>query len=347
MHTLLQQAQTQGTPLIDGATVIFMWQGKHPPILIGDFTNWEDGSPRTFKQLKKGLWACTLNFPADGYLEYAFVLDGERVLDPYNPRTSPNGLGKTNQYFYMPAGGPTALTKRDLSIPHGSITRHVVRTGSMDLVTGRQRAVYLYQPPVAAPVPLVVVWDGVDYLRRAHLPMILDNMIAQNRVQPLALAMIQNAGRARIVEYACSDPTLGFLIQSVLPLAQANLRLSNPKQGNYGVLGASMGGLMALYTGLRLPHIFTNVLSQSGAFGGDEYEPVVYDLIRHTPVKPVKIWMGVGAYDFTDILTGNRAMLAILQERGYTVAFRQNNAGHNYPAWRDDVSRGLEWLYGS
>ena len=108
-----------------------------------------------------------------------------------------------------------------------------------------------------------------------------------------------------------------------------------------------MGGLMALYTGLRLPHIFNHVLSQSGAFSSDEYDPVVYDLIRHIPVQPVKIWMGVGAYDFTDILTGNRAMLAALQEHGYTVCFRQNNAGHNFPAWRDDVWRGLEWLYGS
>jgi enterochelin esterase-like enzyme len=347
MHKILLQAQTIGTPLIDGATATFVWQGKNPPVLIGDFTNWEDGAPRTFKQLSKGLWTCALTFPADAYLEYAFLLDGVRLLDPYNPHTTPNGLGKINQYFYMPAGSPTELAGRDPSIPHGRVTRHVVWTGSMDLVVGRQRAVYLYQPAVTEPVPLVVVWDGIDYLRRAHLPTIVDNLIAQARLRPIALALIQNAGKARLVEYACSDPTLGFLTQSVLPLAQANLRLTNPKQGNYGVLGTSMGGLMAVYTGLRLPRIFDHVLSQSGAFSSDEYEPVVYDLIRHMPVPPIKIWMGVGAYDFTEILTGNRLMLAALQERGYTVCYRQNNGGHNFPAWRDDVGRGLEWLYGT
>jgi enterochelin esterase-like enzyme len=235
---------------------------------------------------------------------------------------------------------------RDPSTPHGTVTRHVIWTGSMDLVVGRKRVVHLYQPPVAELVPLMVVWDGVDYLRRARLPVIIDNLIAQERIRPLALAMVQNAGRARIVEYACSDPTLGFLTQSILPLARSNLRLTDPQEGNYGVLGASMGGLMALYTGLRLSHIFSNVLSQSGAFSSDEYEPVAYDLIRHAPVQPIKIWMGVGAYDFTDILTGNRTMLRALQERGYTVCFRQNNAGHNFPAWRDDIWRGLVWLYG-
>jgi enterochelin esterase-like enzyme len=309
MHKMLLQAQTTGTPLIDGATATFVWHGKHPPVLIGDFTNWEDGSPRTFKQHSKDLWTCALTFPADAYLEYAFLLDGERLLDPYNLHPTPNGLGKINNSFYMAAGRPTELAVRDPSIPHGRVTRHVVWIGSMDLVIGRQRAIYLYQPAVTEPVPLVVVWDGIDYLRRAHLPTIVDHLIAQARIRPVALALIQNAGKARLVEYACSDPTLGFLTQSVLPLAQANLHLTNPKQGNYGVLGTSMGGLMAVYTGLRLPHIFDHVLSQSGAFSSEEYEPVVYDLIRHMPVPPIKIWMGVGAYDFTEILTGNRAML--------------------------------------
>jgi enterochelin esterase-like enzyme len=345
MHNILLRAQTAGTPLIDGEIATFVWHGKRPPVMIGDFTNWEDGSPQTFKRLSKGLWACSLTFPADAYLEYTFLLDGERLLDPYNPRTTPNGLGKINQYFYMPAGSPTTLTQRNDSIPHGSVTRHVVLTKLMDLVVGRQRVVHLYQPPVSDPVPLVVVWDGVDYLRRIHLPVIVDNLIAQGRICPLALAMIQNAGRARIVEYACSDPTLGFLTQSILPLARSNLRLSDPRQGNFGMLGASMGGLMGLYAGMRLPHIFSNVLSQSGAFGSDDYEPVVYDLIRHTPVKPLKIWMDVGTYDFPEIRASNRSMAALLQKCGYTVTLRQHNAGHNFPAWRDDVWRGLEWLY--
>jgi enterochelin esterase-like enzyme len=346
MHKILLRAQETGTPLIDGETATFVWQGNQPPVIIGDFTNWEEGSPRTFKRLRRGFWTCSLTFPADAYLEYAFSMDGARLFDPYNSRTISNGLGKINQYFYMPGGGPSPLASRDPAVPHGTVTRHVIWTGSMDLVTGRQRVVHLYQPPVTQRVPLVVVWDGIEYLRRAHLPVIIDNLIAQERIRPVALALVQNAGRARSMEYACSDPTLGFLTQSVLPLARSNLGLTDPHKGNYGVLGASMGGLMALYAGLRLPHIFSNVLSQSGSFSSDEYEPVVYELIRHAPVRPIEIWMGAGAYDFTEIITGNRSMLAALQERGYTITFWQNNAGHNFPAWRDDVSRGLEWLYG-
>jgi len=346
MPDILLRAQTSGTPLIDGNTAAFVWHGKHPPLLIGDFTDWEDGSPQVFTRQKRRLWTCSLTFPPDAYLEYAFVLDGERQPDPFNPRTTPNGLGKINHFFYMPDGSPTSLSLRDPSVPRGRVTRHVLHTETMELVIGRKRTVYLYQPPVNDPAPLVVVWDGVDYLRRADLPVILDNLIAQERIRPLALAMVQNAGRARSVEYGCNDATLGFLMMSILPLAGSNLRLTDPQQGNYGVLGASLGGLMALYTAMRISHIFSAVISQSGSLGSEDYDPVVNELIRHTPVKPVKIWMDAGTYDFPDIRASNRSVAALLQERGYTVAFRQFNAGHNYPAWRDDLWRGLVWLYG-
>lgn len=346
MHSVLNRAQTEGTPLVDGETATFVWRGKHPPVLIGDFTDWEDGTPPTFKRLARELWACSIRFPAEAYLEYTYVLGGERQPDPYNQRTTPNGIGKENHYFYMPAGGPTPFAHRDRSVPRGTVTRYIIQNRSREYVTGRQRTVHLYQPPVAELVPLVVVWDGVDYLRRARLPVILDNLIAQRHISPVAMAMVQNGGGARMLEYACSDTTLGFLVKSILPLARANLRLTDPLRGGYGVLGASMGGLMALYTGVRLPHIFNKVLTQSGAFSHDEYELVVYDLIRHAPITPIKIWMDVGAYDFGEIRTSNQAMAKLLQKNGHAVTFHQYNAGHNFPAWRDNVWRGLEALFG-
>ena len=70
-------------------------------------------------------------------------------------------------------------------------------------------------------------------------------------------------GETRFIR-ACGESTLLFVAAQVLPLARAHLNLLDPAKhpGAYGVLGASMGGLMALYTGLRLPRIFGHVLSQ-------------------------------------------------------------------------------------
>jgi enterochelin esterase family protein len=214
------------------------------------------------------------------------------------------------------------------------------------LTASRRRTVYLYKPPTGEPVPLVVVYDGIDYLRRGKLAVILDNLIAQKRIRPLALVMLQNGGQARFVEYGCSDITLAFLVETILPLARQHLSLVDIKKhpGAYGVLGASMGGVMALYTGLRLSKIFGKVLSQSGAFTLWERTRVAVDLVQYAPRPEMDIWMDVGRLEW--LLEDNRKMRALLKGKGYRVTYREVNGAHNFTSWRDDVWRGLEALFG-
>lgn len=334
----------QGTPLIDGDTVTFVWQGEQAPQLIGDWTDWQYGKPLTLSQAAPGVWLHTLTLPRDAYLEYAYWQDGNRLADPLNPRITPDGLGHDNHYFYMPDAAPTPLTRRRRDVPHGTVTRHVLEE---EFLLGGKRPLYLYQPPTEEPVPLLVVLDGQDYRRRARLTSIVDNLTAQGRIRPVALAMIYHGGKVRGIEYACSEAHIGFLLALVLPLAERKLNLLDigATPGAFGIMGASMGGLMALYTGLRVPHIFGRVLSQSGAFTLDVHDTVVFDLVRHGPVHPLKIWIGVGRYEW--LLECNQRMHGLLVARGYQVDYREFNAGHNYPAWRDGLARGLESLFGT
>ena len=114
--------------------------------------------------------------------------------------------------------------------------------------------------------------------------------------------------------------------------------------GEFGVMGASMGGLMALYTGLRLPHIFGKVLAQSGAYVLDDYEFITSSLIEDGTKPDLKIWMDVCVFE--NLLENNRMMRGKLQEFGYEVDFHEYPAGHNYSAWRDDLPGGLGTLFG-
>lgn len=346
-HTLLERAQREGTPLIDGESVTFVWHGGEPPALLGDFTNWSE--PAQMTESAEGVWTHTVALPRDAYIEYAFFRDIEadvRVADPLNSRRVSNGVGAYNNYFAMPEARETPLLRRGAGVAHGAVTRHVVEGDH--LIVGSRRAVYLYQPPVAEPCPLLVVFDGQDYLRRAWLTHMVDNLIAQRRIRPIALAMVEHGRQARFVEYACSDSTVTFLTRCVLPLACEHLTLLDVREhpGAYGVLGASMGGLISLYTALRLPEVFGHVLSQSGAFGLDVggHELVVFDLIRNQQqADSTRIWMDVGRYEF--LYPFNEMMRTLLAEKGYEVAYRAYNGGHNYTSWRNDMWRGLEWLF--
>jgi enterochelin esterase-like enzyme len=74
---------------------------------------------------------------------------------------------------------------------------------------------------------------------------------------------------------------------------------------------------------------------------------VVFDLLNHPDERVLSIWMDAGIYDLTGLLESNRKMRDLLVERKYRFTYHEYHAGHNYPAWRDDVWRGLEAMYGT
>lgn len=354
MSILLKRVWTEGTPLINGDKVTFVWYGDDPPVLRGDFNDWDETSAPEWHLHKSTtdvggtaalpVWFTQMTLPVDAYLEYCFGPDDARVADPFNKRRVPNGFGDYNNYFYMPEASPTGLVRRRRRGLRGIVSRHDVPTDG--LAAGKKRRVYLYQPPVTHRCPLLVVLDGSDYRRWVKLTTMADNLVSDRRMTAVALAMVGSGGsRSRMIEYACSESTLLFLTEKVLPLAQGHLNLTDvaKQPGAYGILGASLGGLMALFTAVRLPHLFGRVISQSGTFCFDAYPSLVYDLVQYGDVKPLRIWMDVGRFE--ESLEPNRRMARQLRDRGYDVIYREYSGGHNYRAWRDDLWRGLEALF--
>lgn len=344
---LLHRAAHEGTPLVDGDTATFVWTGDEAPQLLGDFGPglWSECAlPLT--RVGEGIWTASLRLPADAYVEYVYLRGGWRVPDPFNRREVSNGLGGANNFFYMPEGQQTPLAERRPGVPSGTLKRHALRGGHF--IVGEERAVYLYQPPVKEPVPLVVVFDGDEYRRRARLHVIVENLIAERRIRPVALAMVAHGGSSRLLEYACNDGTVAFVTEKVLPLAREQMNLLDPSEqpGAFGVAGASMGGLMALYTALRAPEVFGSVICQSGTFLASVFgrDPVVFELARQRATHPSRVWMDAG--NFETLIAANRRMCDTLLAGGHDATCRAYNGGHNYSAWRDDVWRGLEALYG-
>ena len=337
---LIERVRREGNPLIEGTKVTWVWRGVKAPQLMGDFTLWDLSSPIELKQAAPHVWTTSLDFPLDAYIEYAFVRQGKHVTDPLNVRRVSNGLGDYNHFFSMPEAVSTTLYRPIKGFARGEVTRHVI---TADMIAGGKRTVQLFQPPVAEPCPLLMVFDGQDYLKRVHLPHIVDNLIGLGKIRPVAMALIDNGTSARIAELAGSETMLIFLLNHVLPLAQAELNLTAP--GDWGLLGASLGGLMALYSALRFPEVFNRVLSQSGSFSMRRRDSLVFDLTRAHYGPDLKIWMDVGRFEY--LLEANQRMADVLRANDYDVTYREYNGGHNFTAWRNDVERGLIALFGN
>ncbi len=337
MADLLERARSEGTPLIDGDRATFVWEGGSPPVLVGSFVGWDPTRGVTLQNAAPGVWCHTTTLPLDAYVEYAYVQGGERMRDPFNEALVRGGAGPPNHFFRMPLGRASPYVFWRRGVPRGHLSRHELALGQ-----GRRRAVHVYRPPAPGPFPLLVVLDGQDYLRRVRLPTIVDNLLAARRMRPVALALVENARRGRIAEYTSNDFMLLPLLDTVLPFAREVVDLEEAP-GAHGVMGSSLGGLFALYAALRAPEAFGHVLAQSGtyAMGGRDF--VVHDLIRHGPVRDLRVWLDCGTME--RLLEGNRRMCALLRERGYVIEYREFNGGHNWTSWRDDLWRGLEWLF--
>ncbi|RPJ19409.1 MAG: esterase family protein, partial [Chloroflexi bacterium] len=269
-ESTIRRALESGNPIIHGNRATFLWQGDFPPQLVSDLNGWDaERKSKQFKRLSPGLksvsdttvWSCSLTVPRDGYLEYAFYdpISQEKFIDPLNGHTVSNGVGGRNNFFYIPETMSSPFSMRRADVRTGTLTRHRVSTDFLQ--DDGERDVYLYKPPVSSAVPLLIVYDGYDYLHRGKLATIVDNLIADKRISPIAVAFLQNGKSRRNVEYLCSDATLAWLDREILPLAHKHLRLLDLEKypGAYGVLGASAGGLMSMYTGLRVSEIFGKV----------------------------------------------------------------------------------------
>jgi enterochelin esterase-like enzyme len=351
-NSIIQRALKSGNPVIDTDQAVFIWEGESAPFLTSDLNQW-DGHPKRFKRVSprlipdsaKSIWYITLTLPRDAYFEYAFYDPTTQMnfLDPLNKKTVNNGAGGKNNFFYMPETMPSPFAMRRADVTPGALTKHSVETKW--LRDDYERNIHFYRPIVKEPVPLLIVFDGQDYLQRGKLAVIVDNLIAEKRIQPIAMAFLPSGGRWRTVEYACSDGTILWLDEIILPLAKEKLNLLDIKKhpGAYGVLGASFGGTMSMYTGLRMSDVIGKVLSQSGAFTVPSRDFSVVDLARNRQANDIQIWMDVGKMDF--LLEDNRRMKNILTENGYKFTYRECSGAHNYTSWRNDVWRGLEELF--
>lgn len=62
------------------------------------------------------------------------------------------------------------------------------------------------------------------------------------------MAFLDNARQARFAEYGCSEALVGFVAQELFPWVASQIPLVQGV-GAHGVLGASLGGLAALWLG--------------------------------------------------------------------------------------------------
>ena len=343
--------QAQGTPLVepldgtsDEVLVTFVYrdaQASRVHVLKGP----EDPREALLSRVRDtDLWARSYRMPAEARFTYCFAPDFPDELPPPGEmeslertmRADPcnrKRVGAQQSLCELPRAPTSPLTLARRDVPAGDVHTHKITSARL----GNTRNVHVYTPPgfdaSRGPYPLVVLFDGIDYLAAIPTPIILDHLIAQARLPPTIAMFIDPVDRMR--ELVLEHTFVDVVAQGMVPFVQQRYHAAaDPRAVVVG--GFSGGGLAAVWSAHRHPDVFGNVLAQSDArfrlpTGLDVYEEVARE-IAQAPPRETRFRLEEG--HVRPLATAFRHLRPVLEAKGNRVTVQTFIGGHHTSSWR-------------
>lgn len=345
VRQLRQSLQADGSPLRTGDSLVFAYlpDGPAPKSVEigGDFLGWSGWRPMA--RFGDAYAYILEHVPTDARVEYKFRIDAVETLDPLNSVQVDNGVGGRNSVAVMPG-------YRGVEIPKPGAKVESLQFKST--LAANSRPMHVYTPPSYAldptrRYPTLYVHDGGAYLRNAHLADIAEGLMRSGRIGEAIIVFVDPVDRFN--EYARSAMFTRVVIEELVPFVDARWRTMRAASGR-AVLGASMGGLIALHLAFTHPETFGGAASQSGALSMPDGS-LLRDIER-APRKAVEgLYVDVGLYDLRrgehGLLEVNREARGILEAKRYPLHYHEFSGGHNWTSWRDQLPALLQYLLGS
>ena len=381
-----------GTPIVEPdkdpqrVLVTFVWRGDSSTrnvLVFGSFGARTVADVSLTRLLDSDVWYLTLRLPAGARFAYSLSPNDPMTFDP--PRSAqrmasmqrdplnPNRwlcAPEASRYecqsmVELPGAPPQPWIARVGGTPAGTVEKHRLKS---DLLQN-ERSISVYTPPNyragGTPYALLVLFDEGAYLNQVPTPVILDNLIAAQKIPPTVAVLIANPSQDTRSRELPPNPTFaGFLAQELVPWVRARYSVTTDPS-RVVIAGSSYGGIAATYAGLRHSELFGNVLCQSGSFwwapdhsvgpnadATTETGWLAREFIR-SPKLPLRFWMDAGVFEVDTngtggaILEPSRHMRDVLLAKGYEVHYRQYASGHDYLNWRGTLGEGLIALLGA
>ncbi len=289
----------------------------------------------------------------------------------------PPQLGPDDKQAYPDP--PAGFNVRREEIPHGTLTE--VAYDSKTLGTRRQIGVYL--PPgysSSRKYPTVYLihglgWNNREWTAIRHVEVVLDNLIADGKVQPMVLifpngdstmtlADIEangpgprmNQGNAQHppegAEAAARGGRQGMnmtpwlapfendLLKDIIPFVDSHYSVYNDRNRR-ALAGLSMGGGEALNIGLVHPEAFAYVGGFSAAPDTKSPPDLVPD--PEVPKKLKLIWLACGNKD--GLLRVSQGVHAYLKEKGVPHVWNVDGNAHDTPEWQNNFYHFAQNLF--
>lgn len=322
-----------GLPLVEADKAVFIFEDSSDAdiYLAGDMTSWKPDSLKLTRIAGTPFHYLALSLPGDARLEYKFVRANEWLPDPLNPRQEGGAFGR-NSVLLM----PEYIFPKEILLDLNSRASRLDTLSFRSRLLKNARGLYYYHHRQAGPdAPLIFFHDGSDYLRRAKARIILDNLIASDRIPPVNAVFIDPVNRMK--EYWLNAAYVDMLIRELKPYIIKKYNLSTPKR--FGMGGASLGGLISLYALVKYPAELDFIFSQSGALQVENGK--IIELLKKTDNLKAKMYVDYGTFEGTGSF--HEKLSEIPGKENPAFRMQIVHEGHNWGNWRAHLAAALEF----
>jgi enterochelin esterase family protein len=348
VNSYISWQEQHGFPaIINDTHVIFIYytSGSDSSLnLAGDFNSWDfNYDPMSKLGPSINFFYRLKVFDPTARLDYKFVKGGSNwILDPRNPNKMPGGYGDNSELRMPKFKQPTEILFRD-NIAHGQLN-----TVSTSFV-GANPTVQVYLPPNYDPLmnySTAYFTDGSEYLIYDSTVNIIDNLIAEGRIEPIIGVFIDpwQSVNDRVTWYDCQfdsyinyiDVIVDFIDTTYATNTSATARLH---------LGDSLGGQISSYVGISRHNLFKNVGSHSGAFWYGQNTCNLIDKIeKANETMHLKFWFSAGVYEEA-IWNDTKKVQQMVYDKNWDCNSMYLQEGHSWGSWRHTLDDLLEFFY--
>jgi len=316
----------------------------------------EGTEPVAMQKDDKGVWTVTTAALEPDYYGYSIIVDGVRMLDPYNHLLVPNLLTPANAVHVPGPGLPWEVN----DVPHGEIHHHFYKS----TVCNDDRDYYVYTPAgysAAAKTKYPVLYllhgfsdDASGWTAVGHANVILDNLIAQGKAKPMIVVMPLGYGTMEMIHLgwgAWSHTDVRnenfskfreALLTEVIPRVESEYRV-NKNRNMRAIAGLSMGGSESLLTGLNNLDKFAWIGAFSSGGIPDDFDKDFPGLDAKANQQIRLLWVACGTEDH--LITVNRKFRDWLKEKGVQHVDIETPGMHTWMVWRRNLSAFAPQLF--
>lgn len=316
-------------PFIEKDTLVhFVYNSPAQTVaMAGDATGWNPDKMFT-KITGSNFRYLTASYETDARLDYKFVINGSNwILDPENPHTCTGGFGPNSELRMPGYVVPPEINYYSI-IPHGTFIDTTFHSTQLN----NDRPVRVYLPPGypsgSEAYPVILFHDGLEYISLGNTANILDYLISEHLMAPVIGVFVPPVDRTAEYAGSKSEKFTAFICSELMPAIDARFKTSRDP-ARRAMAGASDGGNISLYIGMKHPEQFGRIAAQSS-----DVIPVISQTFSGGPKLPLEVYLDIGTYDIDVLIPMVHGLRDILQSKGYTYQFREWHEGHSWGNWK-------------